>query len=78
MKDWIKRVIAKIGIDKIAHFFGSAFLTLAFCRLFPVWDAAFLAAALGALKESFDDKVDWRDLLADGLGIIVSVIIMLL
>lgn len=78
MRELYDKIIKAIGLDKILHFFVSAFLTLAFCRLFPVWYAAFLVAALGALKETFDAKIDWKDLVADGLGIIVSVIIMLL
>lgn len=77
--NWVQKIVAKLGMDKIAHFFACAFLTLAFCRLFPVGFAAFLVAALGALKEyAFDGKADWRDLVADGLGIIVSVILVLL
>lgn len=76
--NWIKRITARLGMDKLAHFFGSAFLTLAFCRLFPVIFAAMLVAAAGVMKEVLDDNFHWKDLMADGLGIVLGVIIMIL
>ena len=78
MREIYDKIVKFLGMDKIAHFLACAFLTLAFCRLFPLAFAAMLVAILGVLKEIFDNEIDWKDLVADGLGIIVSVIIMLL
>lgn len=78
MMNWMQKIVARIGMDKIAHFFGSAFLTLAFCRLFPVIFAAMLVAAAGVMKEVLDEDFHWKDLVADFAGIVVSVTLMLL
>lgn len=78
MREIYDKIVKFLGMDKIAHFFGSAFLTLAFCRLFPIAFAAMLAATVGVMKEVLDKNFDWMDLLADGLGIILSIIIMIL
>ena len=79
MKDLYNKIVQAIGLDKFVHFFACAFLVMAFGRLFPVGFAAFLVTALGALKEyAFDGKADWKDLVADIAGIVISVIIMLI
>lgn len=79
MKELYDKIIQAIGLDKFLHFFASAFLVMAFSRLFPVGFAAFLVAALGALKEyAFDGKADWKDLIADLAGIVLSVTLLLI
>ena len=71
--------------DKMLHFsisflaFAAAFLYahLLDLSLFYCYGTAFLGAmALGIIKEIIDLKWDWKDFLADGLGIIASVIII--
>ena len=71
--------------DKMLHFsisflaFATAFLYahLLDLSLFLCYVIAFLGAlALGIIKELIDLKWDWKDFAADGLGIIVSVIII--
>lgn len=79
MKELYDKIIQAIGLDKFLHFFVCAFLVMAFSRLFPVGFAAFLVAALGALKEyAFDGKADWKDLVADLAGIVLSVTLLLI
>lgn len=78
MRDWIKRVVLKIGLDKIAHFFGCAFLTLAFGHFFNMMIAAAVVLTIGIIKEVIDGVFDWKDLLADALGIAAATIIQLL
>ena len=79
MKELYDKIIQAIGLDKFLHFFACAFLVMAFSRLFPVGFAAFLVAALGALKEyAFDGKADWKDLIADLAGIVLSVTLLLI
>lgn len=78
MRDLYNKIVKFLGIDRITHFFACAFLTLAFCRLFPVAFAAMLVAVVGVMKEILDETIDWKDLIADGLGIILGIIIMIL
>lgn len=78
MKEIFNKIVESLGTAMIARFFACAFLLMAFSRLFPVGFAAFLVAALCALKEClYDDSVNWKDLLADGLGILLGVITMI-
>lgn len=71
--------------DKMLHFsisfltFSTGFLYahLLDLSLFWCYVIAFLGAmALGIIKEIIDLKFDWKDFLADGLGIITSVVII--
>lgn len=76
--DWIRRAIARIGMDKLAHFFGSAFLTLALGRFIHPGISAGVVLVLGALKEALDVKADWKDLLADAAGTLTGILILIL
>lgn len=73
-------LIAKIGTDKIAHFFGCAFVVLALGRFIHPAIAATVVALLAVAKELLDKSIggpfDWHDLLADALGIIISSLIL--
>lgn len=78
----IQKIVTKIGIDKVAHFFGSAFLVLAF-GLAVHWVIAVLCTALlGIAKElldkSYGGAFDKWDLVADGAGIALSAILLML
>ena len=73
--NWIQKIVAKIGIDKVAHFAVSAFLTLALGRFIHWAISAGVVLILGVAKELFDGTVDKKDLLADGLGVLLATII---
>ena len=77
-RDKIQEIIRKIGVDKIAHFFGSAFLALALGRFIHPAIAALVTLTLGLVKEVLDAKFDKRDLLADALGVILGIAIALM
>ena len=76
-------------IDKLLHFslsyFLITFLYVALNLLFtiPLYSVIVLVALLGFLKEVYDEKknkgaFDKYDLLADGIGIVLGTIIVLL
>lgn len=78
MGGFIRRIIEKIGIDKLLHFFVSAYIVLALA-LFIHWGiAAAVAILLGVAKELIDGQIDWKDLAADALGVCLSVALCLL
>lgn len=74
----IQKIIRKIGVDKLAHFFGSAFLVLALGHFVHPAIAAFVTLALGLVKELLDASFDKGDLLADALGTILGIVIALI
>jgi len=75
----IQNIINRIGIDKILHVLVSLVLMLEFQRFLPVWGALTVVLAIGIIKEIYD-KVsgkgtpDWRDIVADCIGIILGLI----
>lgn len=77
----IDKLIARIGTDKFAHFFGSAFIVLAAGRFLPIWAALTVAAIADIAKELYDAKKgrkwDWKDILADAIGVTLGAIILL-
>ena len=71
--------------DKMLHFSISFLITATvflYCHLFAIqvllsFVIAFVVAIfVGVIKEIIDQKWDWKDFLADGLGVITSVIII--
>lgn len=76
--NWIQRIVAWVGIDKVAHFAVSAFLTLALGRFIHWAITACVVLALGVAKELLDGTIDKRDLLADALGVLLGVVIMII
>lgn len=76
--NWIQKIVAKIGMDKIAHFFGSAFLVLALGRFVHWAISAGVVIALGAAKELWDGAFDKKDLLADVLGVLLGTVLLLI
>ena len=78
----LRRLIQRIGTDKIAHAAVSAFLTLALGRFLPFWAGASIALALGIGKELYDSgtggKWDWKDILADAAGTVTATILLLI
>jgi len=71
--------------DKMLHFSISFLITATvflYCHLLAIqvvlsFVIAFAVAIfVGIIKEIIDQKWDWKDFLADGLGVIASVIII--
>lgn len=77
-----RRFIQRVGIDKWAHFFASAFLVLAISQFLPFWAGILVAVVLGIAKEIYDaqtgGKMEIKDLLADLLGVAIATLIVLL
>lgn len=77
-----RRFIQRVGIDKIAHFSVSGLLVFVFGKFLPFWVASILVLVLGITKEVYDaktgGKIDFRDLLADLLGVAVATIVILI
>jgi len=82
MRNYYQEVVKKVGTDKVAHFAVSAFLCLAIGRFLPFWASAVITLALGIGKEVYDaktgGKVDKKDILADALGVLVAVALLLI
>ena len=82
IRAFYNRLIQRIGIDKVAHFAVSAFLCLAISRFLPVWAGITATMVLGIGKEVYDaltgGKVDWKDLLADTLGVVLATIVTMI
>ena len=74
----MQRIAARIGMDKVAHFAVSAFLTLALGRFIHLAISAGLVLALGIVKELLDGGIDKGDLLADAIGVLLGVVIMII
>lgn len=73
--NWIQKIVASIGIDKITHFAVSAFIAIALGK-FVHWAIALaITVAIGFAKELTDSRFDWKDILADSLGILIATLI---
>lgn len=64
-------------MDKVAHFFGSAFITLALGQFVHWAIAAVIALAIGLLKELLDTPFNEKDVLANVCGVVLSTILLL-
>ena len=77
-----RRLIQRVGIDKIAHFGVSGLLVFAFDKFLPIWAALSIVVVLGIAKEVYDakmgGKMEIKDILADLLGVAAALIIILL
>lgn len=77
-----RRFIQRVGVDKIAHFSVSGLLVFVFGKFVPIWAASILVLILGISKEIYDakmgGKIDFKDLLADLLGVAVATIVILI
>lgn len=76
--NWIQKIVAKIGMDKITHFFASAFLVLALGRFIHWLIPAAVVLGLGLSKELIDGNIDMKDLFADMLGVLLGVGILII
>lgn len=74
----IQKIVAKIVVDKIAHFAVSAFLVLATGRFIHWAISVCVGLAFGLAKELLDKDFNWKDLLADAVGVAVGAAILLI
>ncbi len=82
---WLKFLEGKnyYGYDKHLHIFISALLLIIFSHWFSVLFASCLAFLFGLIKELFDkffrqENFDFKDLIADLVGIFLGIIIIFL
>lgn len=73
-----QKLIQKVGIDKVAHFFGSAFLVLALGRFVHWAISAGGVLVLGVAKELWDGAFNKKDLLADAIGVMIGGILLII
>lgn len=76
--NWMQRIVARIGMDKVAHFAVSAFLTLALGRFIHWAISACVVLALGLVKELLDGSIDKKDLIADAIGVVAGTLLLIL
>lgn len=71
----MNKFIEKLGMDKIAHFFGCAFLTLFLTSLnVNVFYVLLIITVLGFAKEKRDEFFDKGDIVANTLGYVLGLI----
>ncbi|MDK7375172.1 hypothetical protein QP519_06410 [Weeksella virosa] len=71
----MRKFIEKVGMDKVAHFFGSAFLTLFLASLkVNIFIVLVIITILGIVKEKTDEFFDERDIVVNTLGYILGVV----
>lgn len=75
----IQNIINRIGIDKILHVLVCLVLMLELQRFLPVWLAFAVVMTIGVVKEVYDKVTgkgtpDWKDIVADCIGIILGLI----
>lgn len=68
-----------IGEDKLKHIVVSATIAVALNLFLPWWVAALITLAIGVGKEVYDKVsgkgcAEWKDLLADLVGILIGVL----
>lgn len=85
---WLTKLIEKVGMDKVAHFFGGATIALAItlilCFIGTTESAVSysvigvnVALIIGVAKELLDSEFNIKDVFATTLGGILAVIISL-
>lgn len=78
LREKIQKAVISIGMDKIAHFFVCAFLTLAIGHFLHWGMAAGITLVIGLAKELIDKNIDKKDLVADALGVLLGVLILII
>lgn len=76
IKEIKNQLIARIGVDKVAHFGVCFFLMDLFIRRLDINIMLTIIAvlAIGIYKEFIDDEFNMDDLYADALGIILYIL----
>lgn len=73
------RRLRSMTIDKYKHIVVSAIIAVALNLFLPWWVAALITLAIGVGKEVYDKVsgkgcAEWKDLLADLVGILIGVL----
>lgn len=80
----IGRLLKYFGQDGLAHILASLVLCAVLGVFLPLWAAVLVTLAVGVAKELVWDKLlkkgtaEWRDIIADAVGILLGVFIMIL
>ena len=88
MKNFITKITEKVGIDKVAHFFGGATvalaITLILCFIGTTQSAASYsvigvnaALIIGVVKELLDSDFNIKDVFVTTLGGMLAVVVSL-
>lgn len=74
----MRKILNYLGTDGLLHLGVSLILCLIIAIFLPIWAAVLISLAVGVLKELIWDKLlkkgtpEWKDILADALGIILG------
>lgn len=74
----MRKILNYIGTDGLFHLGVSLILCQIIAIFLPIWAAVLISLAVGVLKELIWDKFlkkgtpEWKDILADALGIILG------
>lgn len=80
--NWVLKGWNWLRTDGLLHLVISALIVVLFGAFLPVWAAVLIAAVAGIAKEIYDrasgeGTAEWRDLICDGIGIVLGVLICL-
>ena len=79
----IGKILNWFGQDGLAHVLASLVLCAVLGAFLPLWAAVLVTLAVGFIKELVWDKLlkkgtaEWRDIIADAVGILLGVFIIL-
>ena len=74
----IAKMLGYFGQDGLLHILCSLVLCAVLGAFLPLWAAVLISLAIGVLKELIWDKLlkkgtpEWKDILADALGILLG------
>ena len=80
----IGRLLKYFGQDGLAHILVCLVLCAVLGAFLPLWAAVLVTLAVGFIKELVWDKLlkkgtaEWRDIIADAVGILLGVFIIIL
>lgn len=80
----IAKMLGYFGQDGLAHILASLVLCTVLGVFLPLWAAVIIALAVGIIKELVWDlwmekgTAEWRDIIADAVGILLGVFIIIL
>lgn len=80
---WVLKGWNWLRTDGLLHLVISALIVVLFGAFLPVWAAVLIAVVAGIAKEIYDrvsgnGKAEWHDLICDGIGIVLGVLVCLL
>lgn len=80
--NWVLKGWNWLRTDGLLHLVISALIVVLFGAFLPVWAAVLIAAVAGIAKEIYDrasgeGTAEWHDLICDGIGIVLGVLICL-